>query len=282
MPFRKILVAIDGSEYSQIAADYAFWLSNELDATITALHVADPRLVELFIAPEFGEELGGDEAADTEDKIFRAIKRIGTVILDLFKKEAETRGLVVETHLEVGSIVDEVIRRSKDYDLIVVGHRGRGHKRSASHLMTGSVAERIVSESRTPVLVAVEPQSEVSQILVAYDGTDESREALLAAEKLAMETRKNLAAMPVVPHSIDPNEVTVAVEQVEKSLQEFHDQDIFVTEEGHHARELIDYANRSDSMVVLSANGNNSDEQSLGSTATYIVRRTQTSVLVFK
>lgn len=282
MPFRKILVAIDGSEYSQIAADYAFWLSNELDATVTGLHVADPRLVELFIAPEFGEELGFDEAADTEDKIFRAIKRIGTVILDLFKKEAASRGVEVETQMEVGSIVEEVIKRSKDFDLIVVGHRGRGHKRTASHLMTGSVAERIVNEAKTPVLVAVEPQSDILQILVAYDGTDSSRQALLSAEKLAMETRKNLAAMPVVPHSKDPNDVNVAVEQVEKSLQEFHDQDIFVTEEGHHARELIDYANRSDSMVVLSANGHNGDEHSLGSTATYIVRRTQTSVLVFK
>jgi|AGTN01.1.fsa_nt_gi Universal stress protein UspA and related nucleotide-binding proteins len=281
MPFRKILVAIDGSEYSQIAADYAFWFANELDASVTALHVADPRLVELFIAPEFGEELGFDEAADTEDKIFRAIKKIGTVILDLFKKEAESRGLTVETHLEVGSIVDEVIKRSKDFDLIIVGHRGRGHKRSASHLMTGSVAERIVSESHTPVLVAVEPQADVSQILVAYDGTDASRAVLLSAEKLAMETRKNLAAMPVVPHSKDPNQVVVAVEQVEKSLKEYHDQDIFVTEEGHHAKELIDYANRSDSMVVLSANGHNGDE-SLGGMATYIVRRTQTSVLVFK
>jgi len=282
MPFRKILVAIDGSEYSQIAADYAFWLSNELDATVTALHVADPRLVELFIAPEFGEELGLDEAADTEDKIFRAIRRIGTVILDLFKKEGESRGVDVETHMEVGYIVEEVIKRSGEFDLIIVGHRGRGHKRSASHLMTGSVAERIVSESKTPVLVAVEPLSEVSQILVAYDGTDSSRQALLAAEKLAMETRKNLAAMPVVARSKDPQNVTVAVEQVEKALQEFHDQDIFITEEGHHARELIDYANRSDSMVVLSGNENNGEEQSLGSTATYIVRRTQTSVLVFK
>jgi nucleotide-binding universal stress UspA family protein len=282
MPFRKILVAIDGSEYSQIAADYAFWLSGELDATVTALHVADPRLVELFIAPEFGEELGFAEAADTEDKIFRAIKRIGTVILELFKKEAHSRGLEVETELEIGSIVDEVIKRSKDFDLIVVGHRGRGHKRSASHLMVGSVAERIVSESKTPVLVAVEPLSDVTQLLVAYDGTDASHAALLTAEKLAMETRKQLAAMPVVPHSKDPHQVILAVEQVEKALREFHDHDIFVMEEGNHARELIDYANRSDSMVVLGANGHNGDEHSLGSTATYIVRRTQTSVLVFK
>lgn len=268
MPFRKILVAIDGSEYSQIAADYAFWLSSELDATVTALHVADPRLVELFIAPEFGEELGFDEAADTEDKIFRAIRRIGTVILDLFKKEGESHGVDVETHMEVGHIVEEVIKRSQDFDLIVVGHRGRGHKRSASHLMTGSVAERIVSESKTPVLVAVEPLSEVSQILVAFNGTESSRQALLAAEKLAIETRKNLAAMPLLSHRKDPDNVPLAVDQVEKALREFHDQDIFITEEAYHARELIEYANRSDSMVVLGRDENDDEEESLGSTAT--------------
>ncbi|MBZ0187782.1 MAG: universal stress protein, partial [Candidatus Obscuribacterales bacterium] len=93
MPFRNILVAVDGSEYSQNAADYAFWLATELSAELVAQHVVDPRLVDLFVAPEFGEELGFSVAADTEDKVFRAIKKIGNVILELFVKEAKGRGI---------------------------------------------------------------------------------------------------------------------------------------------------------------------------------------------
>ena len=57
MTFKNILVALDGSSSSQLAADYGFWLATNLGASLSAQHVVDPRLVDLFVEPEFGEEL---------------------------------------------------------------------------------------------------------------------------------------------------------------------------------------------------------------------------------
>jgi nucleotide-binding universal stress UspA family protein len=283
MAFKDILVALDGSEYSQLAADYAMWLASEFDCDISAQHVVDPRIVDFFIAPEFGEELGFSEAIDTSEKVFRAVKKIGTVILDLYSKEAVGRGLKANTFLDVGHIVDEVSKRAEKHDLLVIGHRGKGHKKGPSHLMTGSVAERVILSTNKPVLVAIDPVDHLDQFLVAYDGSEASIGALLAAERLAMETRKGLEALMVVSSSDHMAEARLTVEQGEKYLREYHSKDTFSIKEGPHAKTLMDHARATNSLLVLGAYGfNKEDDTVLGSTATYIVRRTKSSILVFR
>ena len=283
MPFRKMLVALDGSEYSQRAADYAFWLSNELDADVTGQHVVDPRIIDLFIAPEFGEELGFSSQADTEEKVFRAVERIGKVILDLFVKEAKSKGLEVETFLDVGHIIDEVVKRADNHDLLVIGHRGKGHRETPSNLIIGSVAERIISLVKGPVFVAVNPPEQIEQFLVAYDGSEASIGALLAAERMAIETRKKLQALTVVSDKKHRSEAEYTIEQSEPYLKNYGEKDVFLLKEGPHTETLVDYAKKSKSILVMGAYGfNKQEEQILGSTATNVIRSAATSVLVYK
>lgn len=276
-------MAVDGSEYSQNAADYAFWLATELSAELVAQHVVDPRLVDLFVAPEFGEELGFSVAADTEDKVFRAIKKIGNVILELFVKEAKGRGISVESHLDIGHIVEEVVKRSRGLDLVVMGHKGKGAKQAPSNLMTGSVAERVVLSSYAPVLVAVSPLRDVEQLLVAYDGSEAARGALLAAEQLARETSKKLRALTVIAEGESEVQAKLTIEQGEPYLREYHNSDVFQIEKGPHAQTLMDYAKNNKSLLIMGAYGfKQVDEMVLGTTAAQVVRNSQTSVLVFK
>lgn len=283
MPFRKMIVAMDGSEFSQIAADYAFWLSNELDADLAGQHVVDPRIVDLFIAPEFGEELGFSTAADTEEKVFKAVERIGSVILELFAKEAKNHGLDADTFLDVGHIVNEIVKRADKYDLLIVGHRGRGNKETPSNLLLGSVAERIVSLSEGPVFVAVDPPDKVDQFLVAYDGSESSIGALLMAERLAIETRKKLQAITVVSDPSHKQEAEYIIEQSEPYLKNYAEKDVFQLKEGTHTQTLVDYAKESNSILVMGAYGfNKKEEAALGSTATNVIRKSSTSTLVYK
>lgn len=283
MPFRNVLLALDGSEYSQRAAEYAFWLSTELDAQLTAQHVVDPRLVDLFIAPEFGEELGFGQAVDTEEKVFKAIKRIGKVVLELIEKEAEKRGIEIDSYLDVGHVVEEIIKRADKHDLTVIGHRGKGHKMSATNLMTGSVAERVVYSASDPVLVAVSPMDEVEQFLVAYDGSEASKGALLAAEQLAKETHRSLKALMVVAEGEKVTEAELIVEQSETVLREFHRKEVFSIEKGPHAKTLMDNAYSTNSILVMGAYGfSKIEDLVLGNTATQVVKQTRTSVLVFR
>ena len=84
----KILVTVDGFRRSQIAIDYALWLGKALNATIFAQHVIDPHLMDLLIAPEFAECLGFATSVDSAERVEAALRKIGSVILELFSKQA--------------------------------------------------------------------------------------------------------------------------------------------------------------------------------------------------
>lgn len=283
MPFKKILVALDGSKYSQIAAEYGFWLSSGLDASLAGQHVLDPRMIDLFIAPEFAEALGFGRSVDTSEKVFAAMRRIGKVILELFATEAIARGIKTTTFLAEGYIVEEILKNANDFDLTILGHRGHGEKQLPSELLLGSVAEKLASACSTPVLVTAQKISEIKQILVAYDGSEPARGALLMAEALAKSTNSKLKAITVASSPKYTNDAQLIVEQGHGYLRDEWKEEVFCIKEGAIAPTILNYAHSTDSLLVVGAYGfNNPDDNVLGSTTSNIIRHTQSTVLIYK
>jgi nucleotide-binding universal stress UspA family protein len=283
MTFEKILVALDGSKFSQVAGEYAFWLASELDASLTAQHVVDPRLVELFVAPEFAEELGFTQSVETSEKVYAAIRKVGKTILNLFGTEALSRAVKTHCMLDEGNIVEEIVGRSADFDLVVVGHRGRGERKLPAELVVGSIAERVAVSSKKPTLIAVQPVSEVKQIMVAFDGSEPARGALLMAENLAKNLSKPLKAVVVVESKKQVPEGTAVCEQGTELLREYWPEDVFCLKTGKPAKVLREYAKETDSLLVVGAYGFKTPEENvLGSTTTQLVRKAESSVLLYR
>ncbi|PWT98647.1 MAG: hypothetical protein C5B53_06475 [Candidatus Melainabacteria bacterium] len=283
MTFKNILVALDGSSSSQLAADYGFWLATNLGASLSAQHVVDPRLVDLFIEPEFGEELGFGISVDTSDKVFNALRKIGSVILNLYATEAASRGLKTTTFLAEGYVAEEIVKYGDKFDLIILGHRGKGKRSMPSRMMLGSMAERVALNAGVPVLIARQPVDKVKQILVAYDGSEPARGALLMAENLAKNTGARLKAVTIVTSDQNKAESKFLVEEGERFLREYSDKDVFAIEEGAVTNTLLGYAEDTNSLLVLGAYGfTNPDRNVLGSTTTAVIREAKSSVLVFR
>lgn len=283
MPFKKVLIALDGSQYSQMAAEYGIWLATSLGAGLTGQHVVDPRLVDLFIAPEFAEELGFSRSIETSEKVFSALRKIGKEVLELFALEAAAHGLKADTFLDEGHVAEEIVKYAESYDLLVIGHRGRGCRREASELILGSVAEYVATNSGSPVLVAIQPVSAMKQILVAYDGSEASRGALIMAEALAKSAGKTLKALTVVPSADQFPQARLLVEQGEKYLRESWQEDVFCIKEGSVADNLLELASTSHSLLVLGAYGFADPSMNvLGRTISRVIRQSGTSVLIYK
>lgn len=283
MLFRKILVALDGSEYSQIAAEYAFWLADMLKSQVDGLHVVDPRIVDYFVAPEFAEALGFAQSIETSEKVFTALKKIGTVILELFAKQCQSRGQQAEVWMDVGYVVEEIVKRTDQYQLVITGHRGRTGKKLPAATSTGTIADRVAAESDCSVLVAVKPVNALSQILVAYDGSEPARSALLAGEQLSLSAGLPLKALIVAPQEDNLTAAQLIAEQGMSYLRLTEQRDLFFIQSGSIARTLLEYANQTNSLLVVGASGGTSAERAaLGSTASYIVRRTRSSILIIR
>ena len=283
MLFQKVLVALDGSKNSQIAAEYAFWIAHNLDAELAGQTVVDPRLVDLFIEPEFAEELGYSQSVETSEKVFFALRKISKTILELFATEAAVRNLKTTTYLAEGRIVEEILRYSSEFDVLVLGHRDGRQTQLPSRGMIGSVAERLAREASIPVLIAIEPLSKIKQILVAFDGSESSIGALLMAENLAKYTGSALKAVTVVSAKSNIAEAKLLTEKGEGYLREFSKGQVFDVEEGEVSPTILDKAHKSKSLLVVGAYGyGDPDRNVIGSTTSKLIRDSETSILIYR
>ena len=133
----RILVALDGSIYSEKAFDQAVSMATVCNSSLFAVFVVQPYPASLKPGPGFEEH----------------IKRDAENFLQKAKERAAKQHVTCETIVHVGaqpheSIVKEA--KEKNIDLIVMGTHGRtGLKK----LIMGSVAQKVIGYAPCPVLV---------------------------------------------------------------------------------------------------------------------------------
>ena len=148
--FSKILVAIDGSQPSIDAADYAIEMAkknnNSQLIALTVLDTSTPRrLSSSFItAPTYGLK----ELEEERKRAQKWLESISNKVQEI-EKNIQYKAEIIEGSILVeGTIVDYA--ENENIDLIVIGTRGRyGFKR----MLLGSVASKVVTYATCPVLV---------------------------------------------------------------------------------------------------------------------------------
>ncbi|HEX6282533.1 MAG TPA: universal stress protein [Nitrososphaera sp.] len=144
----RILVAVDGSDTSMKAADYAITLAKNSsnEAEIFVINVVDlPPIFKLL-------------PSDTRKQLIRIGRQQASQIFDTIDEMAKSHDVKtnrINTEMvETSSVsaADEIIRyaQEKDVDLIVVGTKGRS---GMSKALLGSVASKVVTYSPCSVLV---------------------------------------------------------------------------------------------------------------------------------
>ena len=143
--YKRILVAVDGSDTAELALQEAIKLAKEHQALLRIVHVVDS----VNINP-------GVEFPNLYD-IADALVKCGQDILSKAGAAACEAGIAVETRLieidTLGARLPEMIAADAEAwaaDLIVICTHGR---RGLSHLFLGSVAEGLVRVATKPVLL---------------------------------------------------------------------------------------------------------------------------------
>jgi nucleotide-binding universal stress UspA family protein len=144
MSIRKILVAVDGSNPSLDASNYAIDLAKSNDAELIVIYI-----VSIVPSSQFEyDNIGRMKEIETEEK------EEAEQVVDRVKQKAIENNVQAKTTVLVKytSISKEIVEYAEKMgiDLIVVGNRGRtGIKR----MLLGSVADEVVTYSHCPVLV---------------------------------------------------------------------------------------------------------------------------------
>jgi nucleotide-binding universal stress UspA family protein len=136
--FQRIVLPVDGSDGSARAVAKALSLAKETGADITALYVMEfPYLVSVDLNYSYPD-------------IIEIIKKRGNEVLEKVKKQGLKLGVSVKTKLVEGIPDDQIIQAAKKDDLIVMGCKGRT---ALSRILVGSVCEKVLHHSKSPVMV---------------------------------------------------------------------------------------------------------------------------------
>jgi nucleotide-binding universal stress UspA family protein len=145
IPFRRILVAVDFTELSAHALDWAIELAASVGATVTVMHSYAIPVVGFpdgALIPSAETATGlGDAARAGLDSVVAAKADRGVPLKSVLREG--------EAWEEIVSVADEM-----DADLIVLGTHGR---HGLARALLGSVAEQVVRSSHRPVVTLGAP-----------------------------------------------------------------------------------------------------------------------------
>ena len=134
----KILVPLDGSKNSHRGLEMAIGIARQCEATLTGLISIE--------TPPYSEFKG-------VGSVSKAVSKEAKKIMESAKTLAAKNGIVFKSkimHGNVGYNIVKTAQSKENYDMIIIGSRGRG---SVKEMFFGSTSNYVIHTAKIPVLV---------------------------------------------------------------------------------------------------------------------------------
>ncbi|HJQ86234.1 MAG TPA: universal stress protein [Propionibacteriaceae bacterium] len=298
---RRIVVGVDGSEYSLRALRWAVFEAGRHGAELLALTTWTA-----LPPPIASPYVDVSKAVDRHDGASAAEQALQTVVANAM---AGNSPIVVEIAATEGYPAKLLAEQSRHADLVVVGARGRG---GIAGWLLGSVSQELLRHSSCPVAVVRSPdkdevaaaeetlRSEWTRVVVGVDGSDYSKSALrwAAGEAKTHNAELTVASVWTPPPTIDPPYGNIAwgtdlepqlqaTAILQTTMEEVLGEDpgLVVRREvrgGNPASVLIDLSERADALVVGSRGLGGFVGMVLGSVSQHVAAHAATTVIVIR
>lgn len=249
--FNEILVPISGQPEGWFALEQAIVFAQKEEGVIYGLHVV----------------------ANEQQRHTKAVQELR----EEFAWRCKTGAIDGRLGVEVGTIAERIAQRARLVDLIVLNLAHPPGRRPSSRLRSGFRA--VIQHSPCPVLAVPQMLSYCERLLLSYDGSPKSKEALFVASYLADTWKAELAVMTVA--EVGRTSQTT-LDQARQYLAAHHVQATYITERGPVADSILRTAKAQHSDLVLMGGYGSQPmlEFMLGSTVDQIFRASQLPTLV--
>ena len=293
---KKILVSYDGSPHSKTALDWAMQIGVDNGAELLVVKVFEPML-ETYEGVYYSD-------ATIEEEYNQMIKTDQQKMEDLKEFCKGACKIKVQVELLKGHVVETLLKyaQKNDVDLIVAGTKGHS---IFNEILVGSVTGSLVSLSKVPVLVVKEPSesTNLKKILVAYDGSPHSKEALNWAIDYSLLSSSQVGAVKVldinplylVAEEDSPGSMVKALEEIHREDQRLLDEMLAIAKnrgvevtgeilQGNIVGEIIAYAKKGNSDLIIAGTKGHGvfEELLMGSVTRNLVSLANVPVLVVK
>jgi nucleotide-binding universal stress UspA family protein len=213
---KSILLAVDGSIYTNAVIDHGIDLAKKLDAYLRVYTVVDIRIYEWVL------NTGGEGYMPVipsnvfHDESHKFHSERADALLELLANKLKKSNIKFETGKLEGSPVDIICELSRQVDLAITGARG-DYERWGDRLL-GATVESVSRQIQIPLMIVDKKMVDFNGIVCAYDRSESSNKALKLAGYLA--EKLNLP-IEVVTIQDDEHERINTLEEAKKYLQPY-------------------------------------------------------------
>ena len=277
---KSILLAVDGSAYTEFVLKYGVALAKAFDAHLRVLTVVDVRFFEWAVAigvegfaPVLPSTTFQEESQKIlEEKADKVLQRAGEMLT--------AEGVKFSLEKESGSPVEVICEKVKVADLLVMGSRGEFEKWSDK--MLGATFESVSRLSIKPIFVVHKEYRPIQKIMLAYDGSENSNRALPWAGFWAEKFQTPLVVLTV--HD-DAEEGQTVLNEATAYLQSYNIPEMqTLLKSGDTAETIVGTAREINADVIAMGSYGHSRirEAILGSTTVQVMRKSPVPVLMVK
>lgn len=275
---KSILLAVDGSAFTEPVLNYGTFFAKKLNAHLRILSVIDIRIFEWAVAIGVEGFAPIIPSSGYQEESQKLLEDRATEVLNKTEKILRKSDLQFILEKESGNPVDVICEKAKLVDLLIMGARGEFAKWSDK--MLGATLESTTRLSIKPIFIVPKEFSEIKKILIAYDGSENASKALALAAYLASEIKLPLVLLNV-NESIE--EAKILLKEAKEYLNPYAIPEIY--EEivgGDPSRQTVEVSERTGAnLIVMGSYGHSRIREAiLGSTTVQTMRKSKVPVLM--
>jgi len=276
---KQILVPTDGSDNSLTAADYAISIARINTSGIFGLFVKDIKILAGPLIHDIGTSIGGMVPYGTYNQTIREmLESKADAALNQIEWKCTQAGVPFHRETKEGIVNHEIVKAAEHCELIAMGKAGVHAK--WLDVFLGSTVEFVVRQVHKPILITPSEYKPFSRMLIAYDGSSFSDEALRAGADLAQTLGLDITLVCVDDKE---NKALEVLSRAKAYLGEMNlkANNIVAREGKDHAQGIQDTCKEGFDLLVMGAYGHSRiREMILGSTTVRVMRATNCPILL--
>jgi len=179
--FRSALVALDGSAYSESAADLAIGWAGRYGVCLLGLGILDAPTIERAEPVPLGA--GAYKKARDEARLANAHRWVADFLAD-FRARGQAAGVAVEVLEDTGDPAARILREAQRCDAVILGRETHFHFETQEQ--SDETLAQVLRGSPRPVVVVPRSVPEGQGVLLAYGGGREGARTLQTFQLLKL------------------------------------------------------------------------------------------------
>jgi nucleotide-binding universal stress UspA family protein len=277
---KSILLAVDGSVYTDAVVTYGLDLAAKLKAHIRAYSIVDVRIYDWVLntgAEGYMPVIPSNMFHEESHKFHN--ERADT-LLNIVGERINKAGLSFDSGKLEGSPAELICDLARQVDMVIMGARG-DYARWGDRLL-GATLEAVSRQIQTPLMITDKTYVPLKTLTCAYDRSESSTKALKLSAYLAQELKLPLE---VVTINEDDSERADILSEARKYLQPYQITMNLRPEKGDPAEVLIQVTEKSPQPTALlmgSYGHSRIREAIIGSTTVQVMRQAVKPIILTK